>query len=268
MVLQSERNRMDQKWLERRSFEINRSVRVIYVSLQHASEHGELRDDKTYWIGGKEVAVIYFRAGYSPDHYPSDKIIQARLDMERSKAIKCPSVHYQLAGCKKVQQALANPGTLERFVKDESVLKRIRATFAGQYSLDWGPEGDDAIAMAMKSPQHFVIKPQREGGGNNLYGDDIKYHLEKIKDSNERSAYILMERIFPWPQKNHLLKVGKDPRLRDVISELGIFGVYLGSKEEEILDLEAGHLLRTKPKEDDEGGFLTGFATVDNLFLT
>ena len=64
--------------------------------------------------------------------------------------------------------------------------------------------------------------------GNNLYGDDIKYHLEKIKDSNERSAYILMERIFPWPQKNHLLKVGKDPRLRDVISELGIFGVYLG----------------------------------------
>lgn len=64
--------------------------------------------------------------------------------------------------------------------------------------------------------------------GNNLYGDDIKHHLEKIKNSDERSAYVLMERIFPWPQKNHLLKVGKDSRLRDVISELGIFGVYLG----------------------------------------
>ena len=67
---------------------------------------------------------------------------------------------------------------------------------------------------------HFV--------GNNLYGEDVKHHLEKIKDSDDRSAYILMERIFPWPQKNHLLKVGEDPKLRDVISELGIYGVYIG----------------------------------------
>ena len=64
--------------------------------------------------------------------------------------------------------------------------------------------------------------------GNNLYGEDLKQHLVKIKDSEERNAYILMERIFPWPQKNFLLKVGRDPGLRDVISELGIFGAYLG----------------------------------------
>ena len=49
-----------------------------------------------------------------------------------------------------------------------------------------------------------------------------------IKDSEERNAYILMERVFPWPQKNYLLKEGKTPILRDVISELGIYGVYLG----------------------------------------
>ena len=57
--------------------------------------------------------------------------------MERSKAIKCPSVHYQIAGCKKIQQELAAPGSLERFIDDVSVLKRIRATFAGQYTIDW-----------------------------------------------------------------------------------------------------------------------------------
>ena len=34
------------------------------------------------------------------------------------------------------------------------------------------------------------------------------------------------------------------------------------------MNVEAGHLLRTKPQEDNEGGFLTGFATVDNPFLT
>ena len=60
----------------------------------------------------------------------------ARLDMEKSKAIKCPSVHYQLAGCKKIQQELSSPGSLERFIDDKSVRERIRSTFAGQYTLD------------------------------------------------------------------------------------------------------------------------------------
>ena len=39
---------------------------------------------------------------------------QARLLMERSVAIKCPTVAYHLAGAKKVQQELARPGVLER----------------------------------------------------------------------------------------------------------------------------------------------------------
>ena len=35
--------------------------------------------------------------------------------IERSLAIKSPSIQYHLAGTKKVQQALAAPGTLERY---------------------------------------------------------------------------------------------------------------------------------------------------------
>ena len=30
------------------------------------------------------------------------------------------------------------------------------------------------MTMAISNPDKFVLKPQREGGGNNLYGDDIK----------------------------------------------------------------------------------------------
>jgi len=52
--------------------------------------------------------------------------------------------------------------------------------------------------------------------------------LGKLNNNKERNAYILMDRIFPWPQQNYLLKQGKDPGLREVISELGIYGVYLG----------------------------------------
>ena len=44
-----------------------------------------------------------FRCGYHPDQYPSEREWGARLMMERSKAIKSPSIHYHLAGTKKVR---------------------------------------------------------------------------------------------------------------------------------------------------------------------
>ncbi len=56
--------------------------------------------------------------------------------LERSRAIMCPSAGYHLAGTKKVQQVLAQPGIVERFISDPEAAKRIRNTFAGQYSLD------------------------------------------------------------------------------------------------------------------------------------
>ena len=49
----------------------------------------------------------------------------------------------------------------------------------------------------MANPEKYVLKPQREGGGNNVYGEDIKPFLEKIRHSEERNAYILMDRIHP-----------------------------------------------------------------------
>lgn len=57
--------------------------------------------------------------------------------MERSKAVKCPDISTHLAGTKKVQQVLAQPGVLERFFPDKpEVVEQIRATFAGLYTLD------------------------------------------------------------------------------------------------------------------------------------
>lgn len=49
-----------------------------------------------------EVAVVYFRSGYDPSGYHGPGEWAARLMIERSLAIKCPSVHYHLAGTKKV----------------------------------------------------------------------------------------------------------------------------------------------------------------------
>jgi hypothetical protein len=40
---------------------------------------------------------------------------------------------------------------------------------------DQGPEGDDAFEKAMNNPDLYVVKPQREGGGNNVYGQEIRF---------------------------------------------------------------------------------------------
>lgn len=40
--------------------------------------------------------------------------------------------------------------------------------------------------MALDAPEQFVMKPQREGGGNNLYGEDIRqviiYRISKLNN--------------------------------------------------------------------------------------
>jgi glutathione synthase len=62
----------------------------------------------------REVSVVYLRAGYGPDDYPSAIEWRGRKILELSRAIKCPTIITQLAGCKKVQQVLATTGVLER----------------------------------------------------------------------------------------------------------------------------------------------------------
>lgn len=83
--------------------------------------------------------------------------------------------------------------------------------------------------MAIKTPERFVLKPQREGGGNNVYGEEIRDAVMKMKNSKERSAWILMDRITPPLQSNYMIRPGQDIKEPvDLVSELGIFGVIIG----------------------------------------
>lgn len=63
-----------------------------------------------------QVVVAYYRAGYTPRDYEAAEgpCWAARLKVERSTAIKCPSIGYHLAGTKKVQQALFDQQQLAR----------------------------------------------------------------------------------------------------------------------------------------------------------
>ncbi|KAK7082758.1 hypothetical protein SK128_001378 [Halocaridina rubra] len=241
-------------------------IHVVRKNLTQISQRGILTDDKRLIIDGDEIAAVYFRAGYEPGQYHSEAEWEARLNIERSKAIKSPSIHYHLAGTKKVQQELAINGVLKKFLSD-SEAAQVGQLFTGLYTLDRSPEGDKAVEMALAHPEKFVLKPQREGGGNNVYGEDIKKILEKIKDSVEREAYILMDRIRPPLQNNYLVKSHNPVSLTEVVSELGIFGVVIGNNEEILDNKYAGHMLRTKLSSVNEGGVAAGLGALDSVYL-
>ena len=228
-----------------------------------------------------EVTVVYFRALYSPTEYTSLDSWTARHHLERSAAIKCPTVLTHLAGSKKVQQVLTSkdPEHLSHFLPNASPssLANLRATFAPQYDLSPHSEGI-ALATNTETAERHVLKPQREGGGNNIYRSNIPTFLKSIPEK-DYGGYILMELIrTPEGAKNTVLRSDGSVVTGNVISELGIFGACLWRRDEgkggdgkagpEILhNEEGGYLLRTKGKDSDEGGVAAGFSSLDSLIL-
>ncbi|GAU11551.1 hypothetical protein TSUD_345420 [Trifolium subterraneum] len=258
VVQAEERNMYDQHFL-------SAVLRDKYPYLHKVDQEGEILPDGTLSVNGQEVAVVYFRAGYTPVDYPSESEWAARLLMEQSSAIKCPSISYHLVGTKKIQQELAKPGVLERFLENKDDIAKMRECFAGLWSLD----DSDIVQKAIERPELFVMKPQREGGGNNIYGDAVRDSLIKLQKlgSQEDAAYILMQRIFPSASAAVLMRNGSWHKDR-AISELGIFGTYLRNKDSVIINNQSGYLMRTKISSSDEGGVAAGFAVIDSLYLT
>ncbi|KAF7949284.1 hypothetical protein EAE96_008449 [Botrytis aclada] len=223
-----------------------------------------------------EVAVVYLRAGYGPQDYTTESAWEGRFQIERSNAIKCPSILTQLAGAKKVQQVLATPRTpstpsiLDRFVKTNNAdLEKLEDTFTNIFPLDETPAGLEArkIAVDPERCNGYVLKPQREGGGNNIYRSAIPPFLKSLPESHWKS-FILMEIITPPPVHNMILRNGVIEK-GGVICELGIYGTCLWDQTtSQILhNEEAGYLLRTKGDKSEEGGVAAGFGSMDSVAL-
>ena len=267
MVVQpGERNAFDQQWLQLRLWQLRR-IRTVRRTLAEIAARGQLDAGcGTLTIDGHVISVVYYRAGYTPVDYPSEAEWMAREMVERSNVAACPSVGLQLAGAKKVQQDLANPGVVERFAASPEDAQLMRMFFAGLWGFD-ALETDTAaaaaVAAAMETPEGYVLKPQREGGGNNLYGQELR---AKLQAGGELGDLILMQRILPPVNRSIMVRLGEASET-ETLSELGIYGVYLRRGSEVLLNREAGHLVRTKAATSDEGGVAAGFAVLDSPFL-
>lgn len=289
IVQESENNVFDQRHIEYCLFE-NYGIQSFRVSLQRVLNDTVLTEDRVLMyspfetqsfassstlipspspspIQPYEVSTVYYRAGYSPTEY-TDREWSARLHLERSAAIKCPSILTHLAGCKKVQQVLATPDSphLARFLPDEEKARRLRETFVPMYPMgpdhnlaepqqqssspSFDPAGQGRrLALDPQSAAHHVLKPQREGGGNNIYRAAIPPFLKELPEA-QWPAYILMEMIETAPARNMILRNGQ-VSAGGVISELGVFGCCLWrSKDGGTKDVKG----KGKLAEDEIGG--------------
>ncbi|CZR40068.1 uncharacterized protein FPRO_04967 [Fusarium proliferatum ET1] len=285
LVQDGERNIFDQRHLEYQISSSSSSIPVFRLPYSQILQHSKIADtskrqllyilprnpSKVY-----EVAVIYMRSGYGPSDYPDQRAWEARYHLERSNAIKCPSVLTQLAGTKKVQQILATPrpstepSALSRFIRDDTdEAAELWRTFTNIYPMDSSDAGLEARKKALdpKICQNYVLKPQREGGGNNIYRGAIPDFLKSVPESHWGS-YILMELITPPPVNNTILRNGNLEQ-GGVICELGIYGTCIWDQNTGKVhhNEEAGYLLRTKGDKSEEGGVAAGFGCMDSCAL-
>ena len=276
VVQPGERNVADQRALEEQLWR-EHNVKVEFMTLKDVSERGRLGDKGELLVRASpeegtaetEVSVVYYRAGYSPDDYPSEVEWDARRLLEKSAAMKCPNVGYHLAGTKKIQQVLCEPGVLESLALSEDTCAALRGWFAEQYSLgaDATEGAAGAVEKAKNDGSQWVLKPQREGGGNNLYGEALSAFLRENDGSDVLSGYVLMQRIFPKNGSTAFFRNGAVEVLPSV-SELGVYGAYLGDGEAAMINDCAGYLLRSKPSGVDEGGVATGYSVINSVLLS
>jgi glutathione synthase len=158
---------------------------------------------------------------------------------------------------------------MSKFVADTKTRVELEDTFTNIYPLDDTPAGLAARELALDEEKckAYVLKPQREGGGNNIYRSNIPPFLKSIPKENWKS-YILMELITPPPVRNLILRNGNVEQ-GGVICELGIYGTCLWDQRTgEIKRNEnAGYLLRTKGDKSEEGGVAAGFGSMDSVLL-
>jgi glutathione synthase len=248
------------------------NIRVIRKSFTELHDIVRVTEDRRLMIDkDTEVGLVYYRYCYDPSQYPKgDESWDLRLKIETSKAIKCPSISYHLSGVKKFQQILTDMDVLNRFLPHAEAAE-LYSTFTGLWGLEQNDSGNQAVAMALRDPEYFVLKPQREGGGHNIYGSDIVPTLTQLRDKQEREGYILMQMIRPPVYNNYILRAdfpadvsSPDP----VVSELGIFGSILASDAGVIFNREDGHVLRSKRLGVNEGGINAGYGAMDSPLLS
>ncbi|KAI6156097.1 hypothetical protein EDD17DRAFT_1629844, partial [Pisolithus thermaeus] len=283
VVYSNERKVFDQRWLEYELLEKSHSTGVVTfeelaasVALNSDTRALRLTVSPALSPSGSqstlEVSTVYFRAGYAPSDYPPSTHYTTRVTLERNRAIHCPTISLRLAGGKKIQELLSRPGVVKRFTRDANVqtvgtgTRDLRETWISMWSLD-DPDlavapSDYSLRRSINKPRgttlacalvdSLVLKPKREGGGNNtLPAPDLEawIALQLIISPRDLGSYLIRAGATSGPNEDN--KVVRS----ETVSESGIFGW---------LCFLPRRLVRTKVMK---GGVAAGFSVLDSVVL-
>jgi len=175
-------------------------------------------------------------------------------------------------------QVFAQPGVVERFAASPADALVIRSVFTGL----WAGTDPEAVRRMTADPSHYVLKPQREGGGgNNFYGADAVAAYGRMNE-HERAQHIIMQLVEPPSVKGCLVRKGERfngaslsallwwlmcVMSGNLVAELGVYGTLLcvGGVVEH--NVACGHLIRSKFADTLDGGVAAGIAILDSPLL-
>lgn len=155
---------------------------------------------------------------------------------------------------------------MRKFTDSEEEMRAIQENFVKIYNFDDEEQQDRLIEMLKEKFDDYILKPQREGGANNYYGECILNELNSLS-KKDRKNFILMQKIKPLPQCGFLVKKGK-LEVAAVVCELGILGSFLAKGNLILNNRTAGYLCRTKKFFENEGGVAAGYAVIDSIMHT
>jgi hypothetical protein len=113
---------------------------------------------------------------------------------------------------------------------------------------DNGKGAEEAVRRA----HELVLKPQREGGGNNIYRGNIPPFVAQMPQQ-ERVAWVAMELIRPPRGVGAYLVRSVTGRVSArVMNEFGVFGWALFGEGREVREEQVGWLVRTKAEDVDD----------------
>ena len=175
-----------------------------------------------------------------------------------------------------MQQQLSMAGIIEELMGDETKAMELRQCFAPMYPAYEVVNGiyPQVFADVNENPYQYVLKPQREGGGFNLWGEEIvstlkrndRYHRKmSMMSRQELENLILMKRIFPEEHECVHVKMGVSS-VHPSLSEIGFYSCVLfdTDKKSMLFAKDVGVLVRTKVSDSLEGGVSAGFAVLDS----
>lgn len=273
LVQEQESNVMDQKLLEKNIYSITSDIKIYRRTFKQLEGNIKLGSNRELILtinkGGTfeqpvEICVVYFRTGYKINDYPNEHAWNIRLLIEQSTAIKCPSIQFQLAGFKQLQKKLTDRKLFEQMMECNGWM--LYETFCKFWNLN-----SESKEMVEKDPDRFVLKSNNEGGGYNVFGQEITKKIDELLKNKENDAYFLMEYIRQFHGKtlmiNREVMEREAIQYHDINSELGIYGVLMTENGSTVSNFNAGHLMRSKYKEYLEGGVSSGYGMLDSPYL-